>query len=141
MRRGPAMFFGAIVAFGLGPAVWVGGTFATAEADEPDTVPRPVPSVSVSTLYVAVEPTGVPQFADVSDIADPWVPPSPTPSTASPSAPSATPSRTPPVRTSPLTTPGPPKTTPPAPSSPPPAEPTPEPSESAQVSESPVAQA
>ncbi|MDP9791688.1 hypothetical protein J2S43_000200 [Catenuloplanes nepalensis] len=107
MRRGPAMFFGAIVAFGLGPAVWVGGTFATAEADAvPGESARPVPSVSVSTVYVAVEPSVAPE---VLEIADPWVPPSATPS----ASPSATPSITPSARTSPRITPGPPKTSPP----------------------------
>ncbi|MDR7321874.1 MULTISPECIES: hypothetical protein [Catenuloplanes] len=134
MRRGPAMFFGAIVAFGLGPAVWIGGTFATAEADAvPGESPRPVPSVSVSTVYVAVEPSDEPAMLE---IADAWVPPAVVPS-ASPSATaSATPSGspTPPATRKPLITPGPSKAVTPPPSSPP-VEHTTTPSVSAEPSE------
>lgn len=139
MKRGPALFFGTIVAFGLGPAVWIGGTFATAEADvtPPGGAPRPVPSVSISTVYVAVAPSGTPDFTDVSDIADAWVPPlssSPSVSPTSSPSPSPSPSRSS-ASPSPSLSPS-PSITPPA-SSGPPVEHTPAPSGSPETSDQP----
>ncbi|MDR7278477.1 hypothetical protein [Catenuloplanes atrovinosus] len=140
MRRGgPAWFFGAIVAFGLGPAVWIGGTLASAEADA--TVPgdpaRPVPSVSISTVYVAVEPSAAVDegATGVSEIADAWTPPAAPPLTPTAGPTTARPTWGPrPVTAAPST---PPSVSPPAsvtatpPASTPPAEHTTTPSASA----------
>ncbi|WP_033339962.1 hypothetical protein [Catenuloplanes japonicus] len=105
------------MAFGLGPAVWIGGTFATAEADTvPGNTPHPSPTVSISTVYIAVEPSDTPDF---SDIADAWVPPSSSPSASPSPSLSPTPSKTPPSPSPSVSPSASPSITPPASSGPP----------------------
>lgn len=140
MGRGPAALFGAIVAVGLGPAMWLGvqlGSIEVNPARQPALVGEPttVPDSLVGGAGAGADATDDPPVigADPQDEATKRIrrpsptptittspsgeptttSPSPSPSSSSPSSPSSEPTTTPPTES----------TT--APSSPPTAEPSP----------------
>ncbi|MDQ0370263.1 hypothetical protein [Catenuloplanes indicus] len=88
----PWHLFGVIVAFGVGPAVWIGGslvpqpasgTTPSPSASSTSASPTPTASAAPATADAAVQPTGVPGT---------WVPTAnPAPTSAVPATPAATP--------------------------------------------------